>query len=109
MHVVTIERIIPLFAIASLEHERYPGVRSSYLAGDTALINCDLLQISGVLSSEETRQQALGITAILLSTTSVNCVSNTNNKPQNELPVPAQHQPTTQSSNVPYPPSRGVP
>ena len=63
MHRVTIERIIPLFAIASLDHERYPGVKICYLAGDTAMVNCDLLQLSGLLSSEETRQRALGITA----------------------------------------------
>ena len=52
MHGVEIERIIPLFAIASHEHEMYPGVKSHYLAGDTALVNCDLLQLSGLLSSE---------------------------------------------------------
>ena len=62
MHGVTIDRIIPLFAIASLDHKRCPGVKSRYLAGDTALVNCDLLQLRGQLSSEETRQQALGIT-----------------------------------------------
>ena len=43
MHGVTIERIIPIFAIASIDHERYPGVKSCYLAGDTALVNFDLL------------------------------------------------------------------
>ena len=43
MHGVTIERIIPMFAIASIYHERYPGVKSCYLAGDTALVNFDLL------------------------------------------------------------------
>ena len=109
MHGVTIDHIIPLFAIASLNHKRYPGVKSRYLAGDTALVNCDLLQLSGLLSSEETRQRALGITVIPPSTTSVNRGSNTNNKSQNERPVPLQYQPTTQSSNAPYPPSRGVP
>ena len=56
MYGVTIEHIIPLFAIASLDHERYPGVKSRYLTGDTALVNCDLLQLSGLLSSEEKRQ-----------------------------------------------------
>ena len=29
MHVVTIDRIVPLFAIASLYHERYPGAKSA--------------------------------------------------------------------------------
>ena len=83
MQGVTIYRIIPLFAIASLDHERYPGVKSRYLAGDTALVNCDLLQLSVLLSSEENRQRALGIPTIPPSTTSANWVSNTQNNPQN--------------------------
>ena len=74
MQGVTIDRIIPLFAIASLDHERYPGVKSRYLAGDTALVNCDLLQISGLLSSEEMIQCALGIPNLPPSPTSANCV-----------------------------------
>ena len=81
MHGVTIDRIIPLFAIASLDHERYPGVKSRYLAGDTALVNCDLLQLSGLFSSEEMRQPDLGIPATTPSTTSANRVSNTQNNP----------------------------
>ena len=109
MHGVTIDHIIPLFAVASLDHERYPGAKIRYLVGDTALVNCYVLQLIGQLSSEETRQRALGITATPLSTTSVNRVSNTNNHSQNERPVPSQHQPTTQFSNVPYPTSRGLP
>ena len=56
MHGMTTDRIIPLFVIASLYHERYPGVKSRYLAGDTTLVNFDLLHISGLLSSEEKRQ-----------------------------------------------------
>ena len=55
MQGLTIDHIIPIFMIASLDHERYPGVKSCYLAGDTALVNCDLLQLSGLLSSEEMR------------------------------------------------------
>ena len=109
MHGVKIDRIIPLFVITSLNHERYPGVKSRYLAGDTALVNCDLLQLSGLLSSERSRKRALGIPAIPLSTTSVNRVSNIKNNHENEQPAPPQHQTTTQSSNVTYPPKRGVP
>ena len=44
------ESIFPLFAIASLDHDRYPGVKSRYLAGDATLVNCDLLKLSGLLS-----------------------------------------------------------
>ena len=109
MHGVTIDHIIPLFGIASLDHESYLGVKSRYFAVDTALVNCDLLQLSGLLSSEETRQRALGIIAILPYTTSANRVYNTKNNPQNECPALPPHQPTTQTSNVTYPPKRGVP
>ena len=107
MHGVTIDRIIPIFLIPSLDHKIYLWVKSRYLAGDTALVNCELLQLSGLLSSEETRQRALNITSVPPSTTSVNLVSNNNS--QNEHPFPAQHKPTTQSSNVSYPHSRGLP
>ena len=67
---------------------RYSGVKNCYLAGDTVLVNCDLLQLSGILSGEQTRQLALGIPAIPRSTTSVNHVSNTKNNQQNERPAP---------------------
>ena len=50
------ERIIPLFAIASIDHNCYPCVKIFYLAGDVALVNCNLLDISGLLSSKETRK-----------------------------------------------------
>ena len=56
MHGVTIDRIVPPFAIASLDHKRYPGMKSRYLVGDTSLVNWDLLKLSGLLSREETRQ-----------------------------------------------------
>ena len=72
IHGVTIDRTIPLFAIASLYHKRYPGMKSRYLAGDNMLVDCDLLQLSGLLSSKETRQRSLGITAFPPPTTSVN-------------------------------------
>ena len=32
MQVVTIDHIIPLFVIKSIDHESYPGVKSHYLA-----------------------------------------------------------------------------
>ena len=45
------DQIISLFAIASLDHDRYPGVRSRYLDVYPALVNCDLLGLSMLLSS----------------------------------------------------------
>ena len=53
MQGITIERVIPLFAIVIIDHDRYPGVNILYLAGDDALVNRDLIQLGGLLSSEE--------------------------------------------------------
>ena len=91
MHGVTIDRIIPLFAIACLDHEIYPVVKIRYLAGDTALVNCDLLQLSGLLSSEETRKRALRITSVPQSTPSVNRVSHNNSQNERPSPEPTHH------------------
>ena len=60
------ERIIPLFAIASINRNRYPGVKILYLASDAILVNCGLLELSGLLSNEETRQCALVISSVPL-------------------------------------------
>ena len=104
------ERIIPLFAIVSLDLDRYPGVKSCYLAGDDALVNCDLLEISSLLYSKETQQHALVIPNDTLSTTVANLVSNTPNKPPLAgRPTPRPTQPPEQSSAVAYPLPRGVP
>ena len=78
---ITMERIIPLFAIASLDHYRYPGVKIRYLAKDAALVNCDLLKLSTLLSSKETRKRDLGIPSAPPSTTADNDVSNTPTQP----------------------------
>ena len=110
MQGIIIEHVIPLFAISSLDHECYSGVKSRYLAGDAALVNCDLLQLSGLLHIEETRQRALGIQNNPPSTTITNRVSNTpTNPPLTGRPTPQPTQPLTQSSAVAYPPARGVP
>ena len=104
------ERIIPLFDITSIDHDCYPGVNSCYLTGDVALVNYNLLELSGLLSREETRQRTLGITSATLSTTVANRVSNTpTNPPQNGRPALHPPQPPTQSSTIAYPPARGVP
>ena len=58
---VLMVKITPLFAITSLYEECYHGVKSSYIAGDLELFNCDILGLIGLLSSKEIRQQALGL------------------------------------------------
>ena len=49
MHGITMDSIIHIFAIASLDHDRYPGAKSFYLLGDAALVNCNLLDLRGLL------------------------------------------------------------
>ena len=89
MQGVTIERIIPLFAIASLDHDYYSVVSSRYLAGDSTLVNCNLLQLSSLLSREETRQHALEIPNAPPSYTIANRVSKKQtNPPRTGHPAP---------------------
>ena len=85
-------------------------MNSRYLMGDSALVNFDLLEISGLLSSKETQQHALGIPSAPPSTTFTNSVSNTPTQPPppGRL-VPHPPHPPTQSSAVAYPPPRGFP
>ena len=110
MQGITIERIIPIFAITILNHARYPGVKSRYLTEDSDLVNCDLLQLIGLLFSKETRQRALGIPIAPQPTAISNRVSNTPTKPTPAgLSAMQPPQPPTQSSAVAYPPARGVP
>ena len=58
---IYMDKITPLFTIASLDHDHYPGIKSHHLAGDPSLVNCNLLGLSGLLSSKETHQKALGV------------------------------------------------
>ena len=76
MQGITMDRIIPFFTIAILDHDRYPVLKSRYLTGDTALVNCNLLDLSSLLPRGETRQQALGLLRLTPSTTA-DRVSNT--------------------------------
>ena len=109
MQEFSMEKIIPLFAIASLDHDCYPGVKSRYLAGNPTLINCNLLDLSGLISRKETRQQALELLRSTPLYTS-NRVSDAQAQPLSigsAQPCPSQL--TTTPSPVDYPPPRGVP
>ena len=80
MQGITMDAIIPLFSIASLYHNRCPGVNSRYHVGDPALFNCKLLDIIGLLPVEESRQKVLVLTRSTPSATE-NRVYNTQTQP----------------------------
>ena len=85
----SMEQIIPLFSIAGLDHNQYPGVTIRYLVSDPALVNCNLLDISGLVYGKDTRQQS--------------------QPPLTGFLQPRPSHPTTTTSPVDYPPPRGVP
>ena len=60
MRGVLVEKTIPLFPIASLYHNHYPGMKSWYITGDPALVNFKLINLRGLIYSEDTRKQSLG-------------------------------------------------
>ena len=107
MQGVLMDKIIPLFTIESLDHDRYPGVKIWYLACDPALVNSNRLDISGILYREETRHQSLGL-PISTNPATVNHVSDAQSQPPlTGRPQPRPIQPTTSPTD--YPPPRGVP
>ena len=103
------ESIIPIFDITGINHNRYPGVKSRYFAGDATLMNCNLFELSGILSREDTRQQAWGIPRAPPSTTAANCVYNMPTQPPLiGRPAPRPNQPPAQTSAMDYPPPMEV-
>ena len=108
MQGVTMDIIIPILAIASLDHDLYPSMNSRYLVGDPTLVNCNLLDLSGLLSIKETMQQALGL-PISTPLVMVNCVSVSQSQPPpTGCPKPLPIQPLTMTLPTDYPPPRGV-
>ena len=109
MQGITMEKIIPLFATSSLDHYHYPGVKIRYLVGEPTLVKFSLLDLIGMISIKETRQQALGLTIVTPPATE-NRVSNTQTKPPpTGRPQPCPSQPPMPASSIDYPPPRGVP
>ena len=106
---VKVDKIIPLFAVESLDHNCYPGVKNRYLLGDPAMVDCNLLDLRGLLSSEDKRQQYLGLTSSTPPSTE-NCVSNTQTQPPPiGRPQPRPSQSPTLTSSIEYPPPMGFP
>ena len=103
------EKIIPLFAIVSLDHDRYPGVNSRYLVGYPALVNYNLLGISSLLSTEENRHQSLGLPSSTPSATTNRASNNQTQPPPTGRLLPCPSLSTTMPSHVDYSPPRGVP
>ena len=109
MQGVTMEKIIPIFTIASLDHNCYPGVKIRYLTGDPALVKCNLIDLRSILSSEYTRQQALGLPSSTPPPT-VNRVSYALSQPATMvIPQTRPIQPPLTTSSTYYPPPRGFP
>ena len=103
------DKIISLFAIARLNHDRYLGIKRHYLAVHLVLISCNLLGLSGLLPSKETLQQDLrlptGVPRVTAKRTSdVTATPPPTNRNQARPGSPTDTLPTTY-----YLHSRGVP
>ena len=103
------EKIISLFTIASLDHEFCPKVKIRYLAGDPALFKCNLLDLSGLISSKETRQQALQLPSSTPLATANRMSDAQAQPPPTGPPQPCIFQTTTTPSPMDFPPPRGFP
>ena len=80
-----------------------------YLEGNPTLVNCNLLDLIGLLSIEETRQQSLGLPSSTPPATFNRGYDSQSQSPSTGLPQPRPSQPTMTMSPMDYPPRRGVP
>ena len=106
---ISIDEITPLFKIAILDQNRYPGIKSRYLARYLELINCDLLGLSGIIYSKETRQQALGLPADVPRVTEKWTSDVTAPPPPTNRNQTCPGTPTGTCPTTYYPPTRGFP
>jgi len=56
---VVLSQLMPLFAIANLDKDRYPGLVQRYIADDPALTNATLLSLQSMMTREERRHAAI--------------------------------------------------
>ena len=50
---VDIIQLVPLFAIANLDQDKYPGLMSRHLADDPTLIHANLLSLGQMMAAKE--------------------------------------------------------
>ena len=101
---VDIQQLMPLFAIANIDQDKYPGLMSRYVADDPALLRANLLSLGQILSTEEKRHKFLNRN-LGPSFPSAQRASGSSAPAPSPSPTPA---PTPTPGDYSYPPSRGV-
>ncbi len=61
---VTVQDLLPLFALVSMDQDRYDGMVFWYTAGDPTVLGADLALLETLMCDKESRKQgALGVDA----------------------------------------------
>ena len=58
---VTMDSVMPMFAILGMDHSKYDGLLSRFTSGDTSVVSADLPTLELLMLGEDRRKAALGI------------------------------------------------
>ncbi len=77
LHGVTIDDIMPMFAILGMHHDQYSGLLARYTSGEPAIVNATIAEIERLMLDGDSRRRAMGIDPTL-NTASANRVQDKN-------------------------------
>eukprot|EP00581_Thalassiosira_minuscula_P002424 CAMPEP_0183736440 /NCGR_PEP_ID=MMETSP0737-20130205/49280_1 /TAXON_ID=385413 /ORGANISM="Thalassiosira miniscula, Strain CCMP1093" /LENGTH=643 /DNA_ID=CAMNT_0025970447 /DNA_START=56 /DNA_END=1984 /DNA_ORIENTATION=- len=104
---VTIDELLPLFAIANMDKDRYPGLTQRYIMADPALLNATVVSLEEEMTQEEMRLVALGITSDASNLPSANRAGG--NQPPAPAPAPTPApSPAPATFQSTYPPDKSL-
>ena len=77
---VTMDSVMPLFAILGMDHSKYDGLLSRFTSGDASVVLADIPTLEILMAGEDRQKAALDITPA--PTPSANCVTQGPPNPQ---------------------------
>ena len=60
---VSMDSVMPLFAILGMDHSKYDGLLSRFTSGDASVVGADLPTLEHLMMGEDRRKEAMGITS----------------------------------------------
>ena len=61
---VSMDSVMPLFAILGMDHSKYDGLLSRFTSGDASVVTADLPALELLMLGEDRRKEAMGITPV---------------------------------------------
>jgi hypothetical protein len=114
LHQVTVDQLMPLFALLGLDQGRYRGILDRFTAGDPAVVNVDINALEELMLAEDVRRSTINPGDVPLSQPSANRATQRGPAPAPSpcapAPAPSLSDDAPLGPNDPavYPPHRGL-